>query len=100
MRRLWKGEFRLKQYSITLTIRGQRTGINYDALTRRLIPGSVGYKPYIETAIVALWRRIYPEVLPLTTGEMVATLADDFDCSYASVIEKAVSFLAGRVSRP
>ena len=83
-----------------MTIRGQRTGINYDALTRRLIPDGLSYKPYIETAIVALWWRIYPEVLPLTTGEMMATLAGDFDCSYASVIEKAVSFLAGRESRP
>lgn len=84
----------MKKYTVDLVMDGQRQGVNYDALTRRLMPDG-GYKHHINLAIASLWQHLHPDTTALPVGDMVKMLAEEFDCSYASIVERAVSFQKG-----
>lgn len=84
----------MKKHTVDLVIDGQRQGVNYDALTRRLMPDDA-YKQHISLAIASFWQHLHPDTIPLSVGEMVKMLAEEFDCSYASIVERAVSFQKG-----
>lgn len=80
-----------------IIINGQRTGINYDALTRTQLPEQHKLR-HVNLAVVALWNYLHPDMFPLSIGEMIDYLASEGGVSRADIVDKAVWFMAGRSS--
>lgn len=98
MRVIRKGEFRLKPYSLSgIVINGQRTSVNYDALTRQQLPEH-GKMQHVNVAVLHLWTYLHPDAFPLSIGEMIDALASEGGVSRADIVDKAIWFFAGHAS--
>ncbi len=81
----------------SIEINGQRTGINYDALTRQQLPEH-GKLQHVNVAVLHLWTYLHPDAFPLSAGEMIDALAIEGNVSRADVVDKAIWFFAGHAS--
>ena len=81
----------------SIEINGQRTGINYDALTRQQLPEH-GKLQHVNVAVLHLWTYLHPDAFPMSVGEMIDALATEGNVSRADVVDKAIWFFAGHAS--